>query len=386
MPLRCEERRSDSTETKRKRLARRFANLLGYSFYVDEKVSSLFRRFFSHRPAVHLHRLRSIILLFCFFITIIFPSMGFGNDALYYTANEGGSISKVDASSNTVIKTTKLEGVVHNAQISPNGEMLGAVLIPKMASQKKMGEMAGVALFFNTKTDQLIKKVTVGSHPAHIVYTQNGKYVLVTNNEDNTVSVIDAKTFKVIRTISTGKGPHGFRISKDSHYAYIANMGEDTVSVINLFNLKEERKIKVGKTPVTTGITGDGKTLVVTLNAENDLAVVDVATNNIRKIEVGNGPAQVFIGPDDKFVFVANQGTEAKPSNTVSKIDLKAKSVMATIVVGKGAHGVVTDNTDKFIYVTNMFDNTVSVIDNRKNEVIATVPVGQTPNGITYKH
>lgn len=83
---------------------------------------------------------------------------------------------------------------------------------------------------------------------------------------------------------------------------------------------------------------------------------------------------------------MANQGTKTRPSNTVSKIDLKAKSVVATIVVGKGAHGIVTDNNSKFIYVTNMFDNTMSVIDNNKNEVIATVPVGQTPNGITCKN
>ena len=55
----------------------------------------------------------------------------------------------------------------------------------------------------------------------------------------------------------------------------------------------------------------------------------------------------------------------------------------ATIVVGKGAHGVVTDPKSTFIYVTNMFDNTVSVINNRENRVIATVPVGETPNGIT---
>ncbi len=162
-------------------------------------------------------------------------------------------------------------------------------------------------------------------------------------------------------------------------------MGEDTVSVINLFDLKEENRIKVGKVPVTTGITSDGKTLAITLNAENSLAIVNLATGNIKKIGVGYGPAQVFMEPDDKFLFVANQGTEARPSNTVSKIDLKTESVVATIVVGKGAHGLVTDNNGKFIYVTNMFENTVSVIDNRRNEVIATVPVGKTPNGITYK-
>ena len=157
-------------------IARRVPGQLGYCFYgaetienvgrgmgflkdvkeTDEKVPSLSERLFSHQPEVHLHHLRSVILLFCFFITIIFPSIGFGNGAFYYTANEGGSISKVDASSNTLIKSIKLEGVVHNAQISPNGEILGAVLIPKMASHEKEHEMAGLALFSSIR--KLISK------------------------------------------------------------------------------------------------------------------------------------------------------------------------------------------------------------------------------------
>jgi YVTN family beta-propeller protein len=343
------------------------------------------------RPSVRVdsERMKNImkrtIILFCF-ISIAFSSIAFGESTFYYTANEGGSISKIDGLSNKLVKNIKIDGVVHNVQISPTGANLGAVSIPKMTSDAKEMDMKGVALFFNTENDQLIKKINVGTHPAHIVYSSDGKYVLVTNNEDNTVSVIDSKTYGIVKTIPTGKGPHGFRISKDSNYAYVANMGEDTVSVINLIALKEERKIKVGKTPVTTGITSDGKTLVVTLNAENSLALVDLATDKVEKIQVGYGPAQVFIEPDDKYVFVANQGTEKKPSNTVSKIDLKIKNVVATIVVGKGAHGVVTSNDGKFIYVTNMFENTVSVIDNGTNVVIATVPVAQTPNGITYKY
>ncbi len=327
--------------------------------------------------------MKRIILLFVF-ILFAFSSIAFAETAFYYTANEGGSISQINSSSNKIEKTINIDGTVHNVQISPTGKVLAAVSIPKVNSNPKAMEMAGAALFYDTGTDRLIKKIDVGRHPAHVVYTNNGKYVLVTNNEDNSVSVIDAKTYKTKKTISTGKGPHGFRISKDSHYAYVANMGENTVSVIDLFALKEEKKINVGKTPVTTGITSDGKTLLVTLNSEDALAVVDLATGGIKKIMVGSGPAQVYVEPDDKFAFVANQGTGRRPSNTVSKIDLKTKEVVATIEVGKGAHGVVTSNDSKFTYVTNMFDNTVSVIDNSRNEVISTVPVGETPNGITY--
>lgn len=305
----------------------------------------------------------------------------------YYSANEGGSISKIDASTNKVLETIKVDGAPHNIQVSPDGKIIAvtsAVMMEKGKTEHGTMNMNGSALFYDIKTNKLIKKVEVGKHPAHVVYTYDGKYVLVTNNEDNNVSVIDTKDYNVAGKISTGNGPHGFRISKDNKFAYVANMNEDTVSILDIASFKELRKIKVGKTPITTGITNDGKTLVATINGENFLSIIDLVTDKVEKIPVGAGPAQVYIQSDDKFAFVANQGTESKPSNTVSKIDLSTKKVVATIETGKGAHGVVTSPDNKFVYVTNMYDNTISVIDNSQNKVVATVSVDKTPNGISY--
>ncbi|MCB2296079.1 YncE family protein [Clostridium algoriphilum] len=311
-------------------------------------------------------------------------------NSYYFTANEGGSITKIDSATNKVLETINDKGKPHNVQVSPDGKIVAytsVVMDKKGMSMSQGGAMGtnGSAFFYNIDTGKLIKKVEVGKHPAHIVFTQDSKYVLVTNNQDNNVSVIDAKTYKLVNNISIGKGPHGFRISKDSRFAYVANMGEDTVSVVDIKNNKELRKIKVGKTPSTTAVTSDGKTLIATINAENSLAVVDLSTDKVEKIAVGVGPAQTYIEPDDKYAFVANQGTEESPSNTVSKIDLTTKKVVATIKTGKGAHGVVTSIDNKIVYVTNMYDNTVSVIDNKTNKVTATVKVGKTPNGISYR-
>ena len=306
----------------------------------------------------------------------------------YYTANESGSISKIDVVTNKVLETIKVDGAPHNVQVSPDGKIVAstsAAMMEKGKTEHGSMSMNGSALFYDVETNKLIKSVAVGNHPAHIVFTPDSKYALVTNNEDNNVSVIDAKGYTVVGKISTGNGPHGFRISKDSKSAYVANMGEDTVSVLDIASFKEVRKIKVGKTPVTTGVTSDGKTLAVTVNSENALAIIDLSTDKIEKIPVGVGPAQVYIQSDDKFAFVANQGTEDKPSNTVSKIDLTTKKVVATIETGKGAHGVVTSADNKFVYVTNMYDNTVSVIDNTSNKVITTVSVDKTPNGVSYR-
>lgn len=312
--------------------------------------------------------------------------------AYFFTADESGSITKVDADKHVVVGTIKKNGIFHNVQVSPDGKILGAVFIPSMDENRvdddhgkhnKM-KMNGYVLFFDTSTSKLITKVEVGAHPAHIVFTSDGKYALVTNNDDNNASVIDTSLYKVEKLIPTGKGPHGFRISTDGRFAYVANMGDDTVSMLDIEEGVEVRKIKVGQAPVTTGVTSDGKTMVATLNAENAIAIVDLVTGQLEKVGVGMGPAQVYIGSDDRFAFVANQGTEQEPSNTLSKIDLSAKKVVATIQTGKGSHGVVVSNDNRKVYVTNMFDNTVSVIDNTSNQVVATVKVGVTPNGISY--
>jgi YVTN family beta-propeller protein len=304
-------------------------------------------------------------------------------ERFYFTANEGGTISKVSAKDNRVVETIKSDGVVHNIQLSPDGKIVAATLIPETGhGHGGHGETTpGKVVFYDAFTNQLVKTVEVGNHPAHVVYSADGKYVLATNNEDNTVSVIDAATYEVVKTVPTGKGPHGFRISADSKLAYIANMGEDTVSAINLETF-EENRIKTGNTPVTTGITRDGKTLAVTLFAENSLAIINVETKERVKVEVGTGPAQLYIGPDDKFAYVANQGTEESPSNSLSIVDLETKKVVDEIKTGNGAHGVTVSNDGKFAYVTNMFDDTVSVIDLESKQA-DTIDVGGIPNGIT---
>ncbi|MEK3856225.1 YncE family protein [Cytobacillus sp. FSL H8-0458] len=305
----------------------------------------------------------------------------------YYTANEGGSITKIDASDNSIVTTIEVEGSAHNVQVSPDGKLIGATVVPGMAGQGgghgEHGEVSAKAVFYSVESDELVQEAEVGNHPAHIVFTEDGKYAVVTNNEDNTASVIDMNSLNVSNTVETGKGPHGFRISSDSKRAYIANMGEDTVSVINLETMKEEKRIKVGRAPVTTGITSDGKTLVAALNGENALAVIDLATDKVDKIPVGTGPAQVYIDEKGQFAYVANQGTEEAPSSSVTVIDLALKKASAEIETGKGSHGVVTSPDNKRVYVTNIFDDTVSIIDKEQNKVIDTIEVKGMPNGIS---
>jgi YVTN family beta-propeller protein len=147
--------------------------------------------------------------------------------------------------------------------------------------------------------------------------------------------------------------------------------------------LKPDKKITVGQTPVTTALTADGKWMVATLHTENAVASVNLESDEIEKVEVGKGPAKVYIGSDDEHAYVANQGTPEAPSQSMSIVDFKNNTVVSTIETGKGAHGVVISADNKFAYITNMFENTVSVIDLETEKAVDTFRVGEIPNGIS---
>ncbi|ANB56121.1 hypothetical protein GFC29_3728 [Anoxybacillus sp. B7M1] len=70
----------------------------------------------------------------------------------YFTANEGGSISKIDLKTNKVVSTIKVDGAVHNVQVSPDGKILGATLVPEMQHGNDHSmEMKGMAVFIIQK-------------------------------------------------------------------------------------------------------------------------------------------------------------------------------------------------------------------------------------------
>lgn len=125
----------------------------------------------------------------------------------------------------------------------------------------------------------------------------------------------------------------------------------------------------------------------VSLRDENKVAVIDtVLRKKIAAVAVGRNPIQVFITPDGRYIYVANQGTEADPDNSVSVIDTTSNTVVATIKAGKGAHGVVVGADGRRAFITNTEDDTVSVIDTATQKVINTIKVGKRPNGITFRN
>jgi YVTN family beta-propeller protein len=316
--------------------------------------------------------------------------------AKVYVADEGDdTVSVVDTATFKRIGRITVGRGPHNVQVSPDGRFAWVTNNGEKPAERDEGHgmpkgeheaMAGSGEVWaiDTATDAVIAKVPVGSHPAHVVLTPDGRFAYVTNGGQNTVTVIDTDAKRAVATVAVGAYPHGARVSPDGRQAYVADLKGGTVSVIDTQTHQPVAKIEVGKGPAQVGFTPHGRLAFVSLSEENSVAVIDPRAQKVlRKLAVGTVPIQLYVTPDSRTLVVANQGTRKKPGKTVSLIDIVSFKTLKTIETGAGAHGVAIDREGRFAYVTNIYANTLSVLDLKDRKVVANVPVGKEPNGVS---
>ena len=123
----------------------------------------------------------------------------------------------------------------------------------------------------------------------------------VTNEQDGTVSVITTATGVVSATLTVGTGPARVAITPDGKHAYVTDYvdGEgDTVSVITTATGAVSAPITVGKAPVGVAITPDGKRAYVVNSGDGTVSVITTATGAVSApITVGTLPARRWRSP-----------------------------------------------------------------------------------------
>ena len=226
-------------------------------------------------------------------------------------------------------------------------------------------------------------KIGVGQEPAHVVVDSENRFAYVTVSGEDVLKVVDLQRKAIVATISAGKMPHGLRMSPDERRIYVADMSGGTVGFIDVARRKVIATVRAGKTPVQVATAPDGRTVYATLAGENAVAVIDVPSRALRKkIAVGPNPMQIYASPDGKRVYVADQGTKERPGHSVSVIDAVSESVVATVEVPAGAHGVVVTPDSSTVFVTDAFDSKLTEIDAR-TLTVKSLSIGAGPNGVT---
>ena len=67
-----------------------------------------------------------------------------------------------------------------------------------------------------------------------VAVSPNGRFAYTVNNDDNTVSVIDAKTFTVSATPTVGRSPTAMAVLPDGTQGYVSNLDDGTLTEMGL--------------------------------------------------------------------------------------------------------------------------------------------------------
>ncbi|HYZ64121.1 MAG TPA: beta-propeller fold lactonase family protein, partial [Acetobacteraceae bacterium] len=105
--------------------------------------------------------------------------------------------------------------------------------------------------------------------------------LFVSNEKDNTITVIDAATLAVTATVKVGDRPRGIVLSKDGKSLYICTSDSDHIEELDLASLTVRRVLPSGPDPELFALSPDGSTLYVANENDNMVSVLDVKSGRI---------------------------------------------------------------------------------------------------------
>lgn len=363
--------------------------------------------------------MKKTLLFFALLASIVLAGVGIkflgrssSSEKLYVAVEGESGIAVINPDSGSILSVIdlsvshdggKLSYAPHNVQVSPDMKTVWvtanagtrqqhASLFSFAYAHEEASAEDDEVIVINALEDKIIDRIPLGPglHLAHVEFTPDSRFALVTAQNENVIYKIDTASYALKKIPVPAadeklQEPHGVRISSDGSFVYVALLAGKGLGVLDLKTDSME-VIPLGGAAVQTGVTSDGKFAVVSLYDTKQIGVLNRETDVLSKIELpgsAKGPVQMFATPDSKYIYVADQGYYfGQPANNlVYKIDLENLKIVKEIRVGEGPHGLMVSGSRA--YVTNLLSGDVSFIDTETDQETKRVRVGKEPNGIS---
>jgi YVTN family beta-propeller protein len=221
----------------------------------------------------------------------------------------------------------------------------------------------------------------------------------VPNQGTDDVKIFDIRDPTDTVTLPTGDQPHEGVFTRDGKYVFVSNRLDHTVSVydaVTRTELDTDGNAVNGTTPISVGIqphgvaiTPDNRHVFVTNDGSNDVSVIEVASLEVVSTVPGVGiaPHMVAISPDGKEAWVGNVGGgDVSIVDVELAIDDPSRAVVCVTPGGVGAEcristGAGTEGVD-FTHDGNGAVNSISVIDVSSRAVVDTLFVPGGPRRV----
>ena len=310
-----------------------------------------------------------------------------------YVSNQDGGVIVVDLDTMTKIGEFDVESK------SPRGIGVTADGKYVITANKDSGDVS----VLDTTSKKVVKHIAIGQNPEFV--RVNGDYAYVTyepsaksgppgqaekDDDDDKgeklpagIAVVDLKEMKVLRTIMSGPETEGVEFSKDGKFMLVTNEGDNTITVYELPDGKLLKKIdttKQGPRPRGIKVSPDGKLYAVTLEYGDKVMLIDQNFEVVKLLPTGKTPYGVTFDREGKRLFVA-----ASRAKQLQVWDTKTFEQIKSIPTGDRCwHFTFTPDDSKILLACGKSHDLV-VIDAKTYAPVKKIPGLATPWGVvTY--
>lgn len=190
------------------------------------------------------------------------------NGHLVVTVEDPAGLLLVDTATRKVVKRYDTQGnAPHMVTLDPKGETA-------WVSNSFSGTLAAVNL-----ASGAVRLVEAGKNPQGCVFSADGQRLYLTVMESNLILEIDPASGKVGKRIATSPGPARLALV-DGGKTILYNLLKG-VAWADVAGGKEVTRLELPGRPLSMTLSRDGKTAYLSLQEEDQIAVVDVATRKI---------------------------------------------------------------------------------------------------------
>jgi PQQ-dependent catabolism-associated beta-propeller protein len=232
----------------------------------------------------------------------------------------------------------------------------------------------------DSKTDAVTDTIPVGHRPRGIVLSRDNSKLFICASDDNEIEVLDLATKKVLYSFPT-PDPELLILAPDGHRLYVSNEDDNMVTVFDVEAKQLVQQIPVGVEPEGMGMSPDGSVLVNTSETTNMAHFIDTKSLDVTdNVLVDARPRVAMFTADGKQVWVSAEvgGTvrvlDAATHKLIKRIEFKIAGVNQDLIQ---AVGVRLTKDGKYGFVALGPSNHVAVVDAQKLEVIKYLLVGQ---------
>ncbi len=243
---------------------------------------------------------------------------------------------------------------------------------------------------FNAETGKLVKNISVGEAPSHVMTRTDTDQIHVALNGEDVVVELSLKAGNIQREIpmqnegEPESHPHAHWMSSDGQKMVTPNAFSGDSTLYGFDTNSIEAKPATGAVPIATGMMPDDSKYYVANLLDSTISVISMqgatkgqvikTINLIQNYDpitgavtgpVGALPIQTPVSPDGQYMVTANTLTA-----TITIVDTETDKVVAMLGCDAGCHGVnfgAKQGGGYYAYVSSKFSNEMIVVDGDPN-------------------